>query len=141
MKHLKLVMVIFIAIAVVSLILLLDLFAIKGLLPFSQAVENNLFADLLGLLFLITGTVIWKHADASSESMDGIWLTLEPLLAILLWGAGILIIGSGIFALLPSKVSGLVLTWYNPTIMLSAMFLICITFLAYYLHAKDVAKG
>ncbi|MBI5733424.1 MAG: hypothetical protein HY973_00560 [Candidatus Kerfeldbacteria bacterium] len=136
MKSIKLVMVIFIAIAVVSLILLLDLFAIKGLLPFSQAIENSLFSGQLGLLFLITGAVIWKHADASSDSMDGIWLTLEPLLAILMWGVGLFIIGTGIFVLLPSKASELILGYYTPTLMSAAIILISVIFLFYYLHIK-----
>lgn len=134
------VMVIFIAITVVSLVLLLDLFAIKGLLPFSQAVENNLFADLLGLLFLTTGAVVWRHSEDTSSTTEGIWLTLEPILAILLWGIGIVIIGTGVFMLLPSKASELILGYYTPTLMLSALMLIFVIFLFYYLHIKAAPK-
>ena len=140
MKNIKLVMVIFIIIAMASLILLLDLFAIKGLLPFSQAVEYGSFAVLLGLLFLITGAMIWRHSDDTSSTTEGAGLILEPIFALTLLGMGISIIGSSILTLVPDKISELILGYYTPALILPATFLIFIVFIAYYRHIKNSPK-
>ncbi len=136
MKNIKLVMVVFIAIAVVSLILLLDLFAIKGLLPFSQAIENSLFSGQLGLLFLITGAVIWKHADATASMNEGMWLILEPIIALAILFIGIIITVSSIFIIFARELTKVVSAYYIPTIMTSAIIFIVIVFICYYLHIK-----
>jgi len=135
MKNIKLVMVIFIAIAAVSLILLLDLFVIKGSL-LSQAIENGLFSGQLGLLFLITGVVIWKHADATASMNEGMWLILEPIIALAILFIGIIITVSSIFIIFAKELTKVVSAYYIPTIMMPAIIFIVIVFICYYLHIK-----
>jgi len=135
MKNIKLVMVIFIAIAAVSLILLLDLFVIKGSL-LSQAIENGLFSGQLGLLFLITGVVIWKHADATASMNEGMWLILEPIIALAILFIGIIITVSSIFIIFTKELTKVVSAYYIPTIMMPAIIFIVIVFICYYLHIK-----